>query len=123
MIKDDTVYIGHMLDLSRKVAAKVQAKTRAEFDADENLRLALAHLVQTVGEAARRVSESTQTAAPQVPWRQIMGMRHRIVHDYMNVDEDILCTVVTIHVPALEALLTTLVPSESPIDTAGGAGP
>jgi uncharacterized protein with HEPN domain len=55
MIKDDTVYIGHMLDLSRKVAAKVQAKTRAEFDADENLRLALAHLVQTIGESCRHL--------------------------------------------------------------------
>jgi uncharacterized protein with HEPN domain len=89
MIKDDTVYLGHMLDQAHTIAGKVQGKTRAEFDADENLRLALAHLVQTIGEAARRVSDSTKTACPEVPWRQIMGMRHRIVHDYMNVDSRI----------------------------------
>jgi len=116
MIKDDGVYFGHMLDQSRKVVGKVQGKTRAEFDADENLRLALAHLVQTIGEAARRVSDRTRTACPEVPWRQIMGMRHRIVHDYMNVDEDTLWTVVTIPVPALAALLTTLAPPESPLE-------
>jgi uncharacterized protein with HEPN domain len=79
--------------------------------------LALAHLVQTIGEAARRVSDHTKTACPEVPWRQIMGMRHRIVHDYMNVDEDILWTVATIHVPALAALLTTLKPPDSSADT------
>jgi uncharacterized protein with HEPN domain len=119
MIKDDTVYLGHMLDQARKVAGKVQGKTRAEFDADENLRLALAHLVQTIGEAARRVSDTTKTASPEVPWRQIMGMRHRIVHDYMNVDEDILWAVATIHVPALAAHLTTLMPPEPTVDEDG----
>jgi hypothetical protein len=49
-----------MLDQARKVAGKIQGKMRAEFDADENHRLALAHLVQTIGEAARRVSDSTK---------------------------------------------------------------
>ncbi|WP_242392058.1 HepT-like ribonuclease domain-containing protein [Anaeromyxobacter oryzisoli] len=56
MQRDDEVYVGHMLDLSRKVAAKVAGVRREEFEEDENLRLALAHLLQTIGEAARRVS-------------------------------------------------------------------
>ncbi len=47
MNKDDTVYLGHMLDQARKVVGKVKGKSRDDFDADENLRLALAHLVQT----------------------------------------------------------------------------
>jgi uncharacterized protein with HEPN domain len=41
-----------------------------------------------------------------------MGMRHRIVHDYMNVDEDILWTVATAHIAPLVELLTPLVPPE-----------
>jgi uncharacterized protein with HEPN domain len=52
-----------------------------------------------------------------------MGMPHRIVHDYMNVDEDILRTVVTIHVPALAELLTTLAPPESTLETGEGDRP
>ncbi len=62
MSKDETVYLGHMLDRARKIIAKVQGKTRADFDGDENLRLALAHLIQTIGEAAqgsRRHSRGT----------------------------------------------------------------
>ena len=56
MPKDDLVYVGHMLDMARKAIGKVRSRSRAEYDADEDLRLALTHLVQTLGEAARRVS-------------------------------------------------------------------
>jgi uncharacterized protein with HEPN domain len=122
MTKDDSVYLGHMLDQARKVVGKVQGKARADFDADENLRLALAHIVQTIGEAARRVSEATKDAHPEVPWRNIMGMRHRIVHDYMNVDEDILWTVATVHLTTLADQLAAVAPMELDLGKAGGDG-
>ena len=56
MPKDDAVYVGHMLDVARKVLAKTDGIEKADFDADENLRLALTHLLQIIGEAATRVS-------------------------------------------------------------------
>jgi uncharacterized protein with HEPN domain len=89
MQRDDEVYVGHMLDLSRKVASKTAGVRREDFDRDENLRLALAHLLQTIGEAARRVSRDYQKAQPDIPWGGIVGMRHKVVHDYMDVDEDV----------------------------------
>jgi len=69
--------------------AKVQGLSKQDYDADENLRLALVHLVQIIGEAARHGSETTRTALPDIPWREITGMRHKIVHDYMDTDEDL----------------------------------
>jgi len=63
MLKDDGVFVGHMLDLAESVIGKVAGMGRATFDADENLRLAVTHLIQTIGEAARRVSESEATRA------------------------------------------------------------
>jgi uncharacterized protein with HEPN domain len=111
MQKDDLVYVGHMLDAARLIAAKVSGKSRAEFDADENLRLALAHLIQTMGEAARRVSSPFQQAHPHVPWRKIIGMRHKVVHDYLHVDYDIVWNVATV-MPPLVAQLEEIVPPE-----------
>ena len=52
----DLVYVGHMLDMARKAVAKTRGLAREAYDADENLRLALIHLVQVIGEAARQVS-------------------------------------------------------------------
>ena len=56
MQKDDMVYVGHMLDMANKAVEKVQGRTREDYDQDENLRITLAHLIQVIGEAARRVS-------------------------------------------------------------------
>jgi uncharacterized protein with HEPN domain len=109
MSKDDAVYVNHMLDQARKIASKVEGKTRADFDAGENLRLALAHLVQTISEAARHVSNVTRDLHPELPWKQITGMRHRIVHDYMDVNEDILWVVASQHMAPLIVTLEALV--------------
>jgi uncharacterized protein with HEPN domain len=110
MPKDDLGYVGHMLDTAQKVVNKTAATTRAEYDADENLRLALAHLIQTLGEAARRVSVPFQTAHADIPWPQIIGIRHKVVHDYMHVDFDIVWAVATTDLPPLIEKLKRLVP-------------
>jgi uncharacterized protein with HEPN domain len=113
MHKDELVYVGHMCDLTKRAVAKVAGKTRYDFDADDNLRLALAHLVQTIGEAARRVSQAFQQQHAEIPWKQIIGMRHKVVHDYMDLDEDILWDVATGELPGLVALLEKIVPDDS----------
>lgn len=112
MPKDDQIYIGHMLDTARKIRDKTQGVSHEQYDTDENLRLALVHLVQVLGEAARRVSPTMQAAHPDIPWRAITGMRHKIVHDYLDVDEDIVWAVATRDIPPLLAMLEPILSDE-----------
>jgi uncharacterized protein with HEPN domain len=114
MQKDDLVFVGHMLDTARAIVGRLAGRSRAEFEANEDLRLALAHLIQTFGEAARRVSPEFRQAHPQVPWKKIVGMRHKVVHDYLHVNYDIVWTVATENLPPLLAELERLVPFEPP---------
>jgi uncharacterized protein with HEPN domain len=72
MQKDDQVYVGHMLDMARKALVLVQGKDRADYDRDEPLRLALVHLIQVIGEAARRISPAFCDRHPQIPWKAIV---------------------------------------------------
>lgn len=60
--------------------------------------------------SARRVSEETREAHPEMPWKQIVGMRHKIVHDYLNVDFEIVWQVVTGDLPELTRQLEKVVP-------------
>ena len=61
-------------------------------------------------EAAARVSGPTRQAHPEIPLRQIIGLRHRIVHDYMDVDYDIVWEVVTRDLPPPIRVLEAIVP-------------
>ena len=116
MQKDDLVFVGHMLDLARKCLKKVQRRDRLAFDRDENLRLALAHLIQMIGEAARNVSVAFRKANPAIPWQDIAGMRSKIVHDYMDVDYDIVWDVATLELSPLVAELQRIVPPDDLAD-------
>lgn len=112
MQKDDTIYLGHMLDMARKAADRVRDRTREEYDADEDLQMVIAHLVQIIGEAASRVSRQSRAQYTEIPWKRIVGIRHRIVHDYMDVDYDVLWEVATRHLPPLIEALEKIVPPE-----------
>jgi uncharacterized protein with HEPN domain len=110
--RDDLVYLGHMLDTAQKAMQFVSAKSHHDFAGDEVLRIALAHLLQTIGEAARRVSDDFQRAHSDIPWSQIIGMRHKVVHDYMVIDDDIVWATVTDYLPQLIASITILLDND-----------
>ena len=114
MQKDDLVFVGHMLDTARLIVGKVAGLSRSDFDANDNLCLALTHLVQTIGEAARRTSAAFQNQHPDIPWKKIIGMRHRVVHDYMHVDYQAVWEVATLSLPPLIVELERLFPEEDP---------
>ena len=101
-----------MLDMARKACSRVIELDKADYDADEDVQFALLHLVQVIGEAARKVSLEGQRALPEIPWREIIGMRNRIVHDYLGVDEDVVWEVVTFDLPSLVAVLERVVPED-----------
>lgn len=105
MQRDDLVYLQHMLDMARKAKALVEGKSADDFEADEVLRLALRHLLQIVGEAASRVSPQCRTENTGIPWDEIVGMRHRVVHDYMGIDEEIVWRTVVDDLPMLVRIL------------------
>jgi uncharacterized protein with HEPN domain len=73
----------------KKACDLIAGKSRPPFDADEVLRLALSYLVQIIGKAATHVSQDRRQAYPEIPWQDIVGMRHRPVRGYFEVDQDI----------------------------------
>jgi uncharacterized protein with HEPN domain len=114
MQRDDDVYAGHMLDMATKALAIAGGRSREAFDANEVLGLALLHLIQHVGEAASRTTPAYRAMHPEVAWEKIVGMRHRLVHDYLEVDWDVVWEVLTVHLSELVKKLESFVPSVDP---------
>jgi uncharacterized protein with HEPN domain len=106
---DPMVRVRHMLDHAREAVEMVKGKTRADLDADRQLNLSLVRLVEVIGEAAARIPDDFRARYPQVPWRQIIGMRHRMIHDYDVIDFDILWAVLRQDLPPLIEQLEAIV--------------
>ncbi len=110
MQREDQVRMAHMLDAARSVARFIAGRRREDLDADEMLRFALVHAIQIIGEAAEKVSPPSRLLVPDVPWREAIGMRHRLVHAYFDVNLDVLWKTATESVPAVMKQLETLNP-------------
>lgn len=92
---DDRVTLRQMLDHIEEAVALAQGRTREDLETERVFFLALLKLVEIVGEAATRVSDSMQNAHPEIPWREVIGTRNRLVHGYDAVDYNILWEIVT----------------------------
>jgi len=99
-VRRDAERLADIIEATEKIAARV-SKGREEFDADEDMQIVLVHLIQIIGEAAAGVSDDLILAHPEVPWRQIIAMRNRVVHGYFEVDLNILWDVAIGDVPPL----------------------
>jgi uncharacterized protein with HEPN domain len=58
------------------------------------------------------VSPELRESHPGIPWNRIVGMRNKVVHDYLSVDYDLVWDVVTVNLPQLVADLSKIVPPE-----------
>ena len=101
----DRERLAHMLRAGHDAATMSAGRQRAELDSDVMPQHALVHCVQMIGEAAARVSQTGRDRVPALPWTQIVGMRHILVHAYFNVDYDAVWGVVNDDIPKMISVL------------------
>ena len=106
----DEAYLLDMLIAARDAASFLHGVSPEQLAASRIHQLAVIKALETIGEAAARVSEATRTGHQEIPWREIIGMRHRLVHDYSDVALDKVWETVQNDLPSLIAKLEALVP-------------
>ena len=112
MRRDDEICVRHMLDAAREAVSFAQGRTRDDLSTDRQLVLALVKDIEIVGQAATRITEPTRRSLPEVPWERIIGMRHRLVHAYFDINLDIVWKTAREELPALIAMLEAAIPPE-----------
>ena len=94
-----------ILDAARLIASYVRETAEATFVADTQKQDAVIRRIEIIGEATAHLSDETRRSVPELPFRQMRGMRNIVAHDYANVDLAIVWSVATIHIPAVCAVL------------------
>ena len=106
-MKDERVYLGHIRDAINDIKSYA-AVGEAAFLADRMRQDAVIRKLEIIGEAVKRISETTRARRPEIPWKQIAGMRDRLTHDYFGVDLGLVWRVVERDLQPLNAAIDEL---------------
>ncbi|MCY3831714.1 MAG: DUF86 domain-containing protein [Chloroflexi bacterium] len=104
-LANDPTRLRHMLEWAQTSEHLAARETRISLDESLALRLALIRTLLVIGEAANNVTAESRRAYSAIPWADIIGMRHKLVHVYYAVDLNIVWTTVSEYVPPLLAEL------------------
>lgn len=110
--RSDNIRLRHMLDYAQKAVAFTSGKKRSDLDDNEVLAMATIHAIEIIGEAASSVSQDVRNRHPDIPWDLVVGTRNRLAHGYIEVDLDIIWSIVTRDLPPLISGLKRIIEKE-----------
>jgi uncharacterized protein with HEPN domain len=112
MRQNDVVRLHHMLDAAEALRF-TRNRQREDLYHDRQLAWALVKAIEIIGEAAGQLSEESKTELPGIPWRNIFGMRNRLVHAYFDINLDILWKTVADGLPLIIAEIEQVIPEDN----------
>jgi uncharacterized protein with HEPN domain len=96
---------------ARRVLRYTDNISRVELEVNDEKLSAILYQIAVIGEATKRLSQDLRQQHPEIPWREIAGMRDMLIHKYDQVDFDVIWDVVESKLPQLLTLLEPLLPS------------
>lgn len=103
-MRGDTERVQDMLDACRMLRTHLGGRREA-LERDPVAQAAAQRWIEIIGEAASRLSPELRGAHPEIPWSEIIGMRHILAHGYFDIDPDVIWNVIDRDAAALEAAL------------------
>jgi uncharacterized protein with HEPN domain len=101
-------YVDDMILFAEKVQRYTQNLDQASFIKSEPYYDATLRNLELIGEAATNIPQDIKTNNPEIPWRQIIATRNRIIHGYLGIDNDIIWSIITEEIPSLITALKNL---------------
>ena len=106
-MKDDRLYIHHVLDCVRRIDQYCQ-NGEAAFRESELIQDAVLRNLQTLAESTQRISDRLKALHPEVDWRAIAGFRNLLVHDYLGINLERTWGIVAVHLPVLRSQMEAI---------------
>jgi uncharacterized protein with HEPN domain len=97
-----------MLEAIRQLEHSASDISEQALDDDAMLRFGTVKLIEIIGEAANMLTKELRAEHPDVPWPLIIGMRHRLVHDYFRIDTAVVSETVHLWIPQLRSQLEAI---------------
>jgi uncharacterized protein with HEPN domain len=109
MKKDDSVYLSHILDSISQIEEYTEGLTKEEFLAKRLVQDGTIRQIEIIGEAIKNVSEPLKERYSHIPWKEIAGMRDKLIHNYFGVDIDAVWDAVKKDIPILKCEIIIII--------------
>ncbi len=113
MSKEPIEYLKHIRDESSFILSVITPdKTKDDFLADETLKRAVIRSLEIIGEATKKIPVDYKVKWSSIKWKDMAGMRDRLIHDYLGVNYSIVWDVVKNKIPELHAQIIEIIKLE-----------
>jgi uncharacterized protein with HEPN domain len=107
-MKQDSVYLGHILECIRRIEEHV-AGGHDVFMTSHALQDSTLRNLQTMSEATQRLTEGAKASQPHIPWQQIGAFRNVVVHNYLGIDSEQVGAIIQRDIPPLKQAVQSMV--------------
>jgi uncharacterized protein with HEPN domain len=90
-----------MLDASQAALKHLTGKKRKDLDSNRTILSAVVRELEIIGEAANSIPATFRKKYPEIPWKQMIAMRNRLIHAYFDIDHDIVWITTKDYLPSL----------------------
>jgi uncharacterized protein with HEPN domain len=101
-MRNHRVYLKDILDALESIEKFVQDMGFEEFKRDDKTVSAVIRKFEIVGEATKQIPEEIKKKSPQTPWKEMAGMRDRLIHFYFGVDYQLVWTAIKERIPRVK---------------------
>lgn len=99
--REYTDYLEDILNAIEKAASFIEGMKFEQFSRDDKTAFAVIRALEIVGEAAKNIPERIRASYPEMPWREMAGIRDKLIHGYFGVDLKVVWKTVTEDLPPL----------------------
>ncbi len=110
--RTDIEYLADTKEAVLRINAYTQDLTFEQFLEDKKTQDAVVRNLEVIGEAVKNISEESKSRFPQIPWKDLAGVRDKLIHHYFGVNFDIVWNIVKQELPELLSQLEEILKTE-----------
>ena len=112
MKKDDSVYLKHILNAISRIEEYTQGIKYEDFMDNHLIQDGVIRQIEIIGEATKRLSKEIRGRHSEIPWKDMTGMRDKLIHDYFGVNIDAVWDTVERDIPTVKNKLKEIIEKE-----------